>query len=94
MVHATELLNQYYLLTQGYHRIHLGNNIYLTLIINDVLTALAQLNTTVDIWYFDGFSPNKNHEMWNSKVINLAAKLSTVKTTFSTYSATKTHLRM
>ncbi len=84
---AHELLAQYYLLTKGYHRITLSKNVFLTLIIDDVNNALTQLNTNVDIWYLDGFSPSKNEAMWNDYTIKQIAKLSSINTTFSTYAA-------
>lgn len=82
-----QFLDQYYLLLPGYHRFFIDNNIYLTLIIGDVCTTLTELDFKADAWYLDGFSPNKNHEMWDTKTLHEIARLSSQNTTFATYTA-------
>lgn len=82
-----ELISQYYVLLPGYHRIKISSNIYLTLIIGDIYEKLPELDLKIDAWFLDGFSPNKNHEMWNDNTIKEIARLSKKETTFATYTA-------
>jgi len=39
----------------------------------------------VDIWYLDGFSPEKNPEMWNDELFAQIARLSKPQATFATF---------
>lgn len=84
---AKKLIAQYYVLLSGYHRIKISSNIYLTLIIGDVCEKLPELDLKVDAWFLDGFSPNKNHVMWNDLTIKEISRLSKKETTFATYTA-------
>ena len=79
---AAELLSRYYLLTQGFHRIHLADNICLTLIVNEIESTLTQLNSTIDIWYLNKFNTTKNTSRWNNQTIKQTSRLSKYKTTF------------
>jgi tRNA 5-methylaminomethyl-2-thiouridine biosynthesis bifunctional protein len=76
------------------------SNIELTLIIDDALTGLEQLlqsdhpahqrpQRAIDAWYLDGFSPNKNPDMWQPELFHLVQKLSHQNTTAATFSAAR-----
>ena len=54
---------------KGLHRLNFGN-VTLTLIHEDALTALEQLDTLkADAWFLDGFSPSGNPAMWSETVM-------------------------
>ena len=53
----------------------------------DVISFLNQATFLADAWYFDGFSPAKNPEMWSAEVFAQAFALTKTGGTFSTYSA-------
>lgn len=48
---------------------------------------LKTANFVADVWYFDGFSPAKNPEMWSEQVFTQAFALTRPGGTFSTYSS-------
>ena len=65
-------------------------NASLILVIDDVQTGLKKLSNNpnkIDAWYFDGFDPRKNEDMWNDNVFKMVAILSNKDTTFGTYTA-------
>ncbi len=81
------LLHQYPLLIPGFHRLWLSDRVTLTLIFDDAVTGLAQVDCPVDAWFFDGFAPAKNPEMWSSALFQEIARLSHNTTTFATFTA-------
>ena len=59
---------------KGIHRLNFGN-VILTLVHEDVETALAQLDQLkADAWFLDGFSPSGNPAMWSEPVMKAVAK--------------------
>ena len=85
---ATQLLSQYPPVIKGMHRfIFDKGRFYLTLCIGDTTESLAQINTPVDAWYLDGFSPAKNPDMWSAALFQQMARLSNPNTTVATYAA-------
>ena len=65
-------------------------NASLILVIDDVQTGLKKLSNNpnqIDAWYFDGFDPRKNEDMWNDNVFKMVGILSNEDTTFGTYTA-------
>jgi tRNA 5-methylaminomethyl-2-thiouridine biosynthesis bifunctional protein len=82
------LLSQYNALTDGVHRFSLfSGRICLTLHIGDIQTVLPQVQTPIDAWFLDGFSPAKNPEMWHADVFAHMARLSHTTTTFATFTS-------
>jgi tRNA 5-methylaminomethyl-2-thiouridine biosynthesis bifunctional protein len=71
----------------GLHLIPVAKNITLHLWFAPVDIALGQMSGTVDAWFFDGFSPAKNPEMWTQGVFDAAASLSQKGTSLATFSA-------
>ncbi len=72
----------------GFHHIPLfKHRVVLTFILGDVETGLKQMSANVDAWYLDGFSPEKNPEMWTKPVFQKIAGLSKKNTSFSTFTA-------
>lgn len=72
---------------QRYHFKH----IYLDLWFGDIAENLPQLgdlyNSTVDAWFLDGFSPDKNPEMWNDHLYQQMFRLTTNGGSFATFTA-------
>lgn len=58
---------------RGIHRLELTNTLTLTLIHDDILPALSGLDDTMDAWFLDGFSPEKNPDMWSQMVMDAVA---------------------
>lgn len=81
------LLDNYPIRVRGFHRIDLSPRTSLTLIFDDVLAALTQLDAQVDAWFLDGFAPAKNPEMWSDAVFAQMARLSNKEATFATFTA-------
>lgn len=71
----------------GFYCQPLADNVTLTLIFDDVKTALPQITDSVDIWYLDGFAPQKNPDMWQPPIFTRMAELSHAGTTLSTFTA-------
>ncbi|MBN8554964.1 MAG: bifunctional tRNA (5-methylaminomethyl-2-thiouridine)(34)-methyltransferase MnmD/FAD-dependent 5-carboxymethylaminomethyl-2-thiouridine(34) oxidoreductase MnmC [Deltaproteobacteria bacterium] len=83
-----KFLKAYQDLPQGFHRILFSEHrISLTLFIGDAAESLRsfQSGREVDVWFFCGFAPRKNPEMWDEKIFSEVAKLSGAGTTFSTF---------
>lgn len=96
---AAKLIEQYPVLTPGYHQFGLTPNIQVTLIFDEIENGLASLCPplepelwdkrpyTVDSWFFDGFAPAKNPDMWGEPLYPLINRLSKTGTTFATFTA-------
>ncbi len=89
---SNEYIKEYPYNIAGIQRISLLNNrISLTLILDDIQTSLSYLNNTsdVDVWYLDGFSPDKNPDMWSKKIFKQIYRSSHKDSTFSTYTSAR-----
>lgn len=84
---AAELIANYPAPHSGTHRLHLSDSVSLTLCEEDALPALSQLEAQVDAWFFDGFSPASNPDMWSESVFSEVARLSRAGTTLATFTA-------
>ncbi len=86
--YAAKLLAKYPPLTAGWHRLVFAEeNLTLTLLLGDANELLPELVAEVDVWFLDGFSPDKNPELWQLNLLSSVAKLSKINSTLSTYSA-------
>ncbi|MDP7143182.1 MAG: bifunctional tRNA (5-methylaminomethyl-2-thiouridine)(34)-methyltransferase MnmD/FAD-dependent 5-carboxymethylaminomethyl-2-thiouridine(34) oxidoreductase MnmC [Alphaproteobacteria bacterium] len=87
--HFSDLLASYPLRIQGMHRLVLGPQIVLDLIIGDVNDAIAELDVPggVDAWYLDGFAPSKNPDMWSDTLFDHMTRLSAPSASFATFTA-------
>jgi len=87
------LLNNYPINCKGLQRIEFSKEkVSLTVFFGEVGSCLNDLDpeqVTFDACFHDGFSPDKNQDMWSSEVFNSIAKLSSYKTTYSTFSSSK-----
>lgn len=72
-------LNQLYRLSFG--------TITLDLYIGEAKNMLPKLLQEQDAWYFDGFSPARNPELWQKSVFEMTYQRTKAQGTFSTYSA-------
>jgi tRNA 5-methylaminomethyl-2-thiouridine biosynthesis bifunctional protein len=108
--YADELITGYPVLTPGYHQLSFcEGRVRLTLMLGDVLECYEQLlicgdsilepklrASYIDAWYLDGFSPEKNKNMWSEPLMQIIALLSKKGTTLATYTvagSVKAHLR-
>ncbi len=84
------LLAQYTLLTPGLNVLQLADGrIKLFLFIEDATEGLTQISPFqgVDAWFFDGFSPDKNPQMWQQTLFTQVAALCKPDATFSTFTS-------
>ncbi|MEM8963575.1 MAG: MnmC family methyltransferase, partial [Acidobacteriota bacterium] len=96
---TSRLYGVYPNLTPGFHRFELDENISVTLIFNEVISALSDLAPTlatelweyqswnVDAWFLDGFAPAQNPEMWNERLFPLINRLSAPNATAATFTS-------
>ena len=84
---SAQLLSAYRLPHGGFHRLHLEDDVSLTLAVGDVVEVLRALEAGVDAWFLDGFSPANNPEMWRGEMFQEMARLSGERATFATYTA-------
>lgn len=69
----------------GFHRLHFGNGVTLTLVYGDVADTASRINAAIDAWFLDGFAPAKNPDMWSPALFNEVARLSRPDATISTF---------
>jgi tRNA 5-methylaminomethyl-2-thiouridine biosynthesis bifunctional protein len=73
-------------LMSGFHRVLLDHGrVVLTLIFGDISDCLSQVDASVDAFYLDGFSPSKNPEMWEPKMLERLNRLAAPEATLATY---------
>lgn len=74
----------------GCERYHFGH-IYLDLWFGDMLESLSELGDyhtqQIDSWFLDGFSPDKNPEMWNEELYRHMFRLTRQGGSFATFTA-------
>lgn len=94
---ALELLEKYPAPLPGFHRVALGNGrVILNLMYGDARQQLSGLAESMDAWFLDGFSPQKNPALWNSDLFRMLAERTKPGGTLATYSvagAVKSGLR-
>jgi tRNA U34 5-methylaminomethyl-2-thiouridine-forming methyltransferase MnmC len=61
-------------------------NIQLDIFFGDANTLLPGQKLDIDAWYLDGFSPSKNPELWNEKLMGEVYNATRSGGTFATYS--------
>lgn len=86
--YSQQLLAQYQQLSPGIHQLSFADGkVTLSLLIGDVTEMLPQMNTPIDAWFLDGFSPAKNPDMWSATLFQNMARLSHPLTTFATFTS-------
>jgi tRNA 5-methylaminomethyl-2-thiouridine biosynthesis bifunctional protein len=83
---SQKLVDVYPLLHPGFHRLHLDNDVSLTIFFGDALHGLSRAEGKVDAWFLDGFSPAKNPDMWRPELMAEIARLSNTRATLATFS--------
>jgi tRNA 5-methylaminomethyl-2-thiouridine biosynthesis bifunctional protein len=84
--YAHELRAQWPLSIGGFHRLAFAaERIALTLLFGDALAMLGELDARADAVFLDGFSPEKNPEMWSDALIAEIARLSAPGATLATW---------
>ena len=73
---AERLINLWPGRVKGIHRLHLAQDVTLTLFHMDAAAALTAMQARVNTWFLDGFSPAKNPEMWSRDIMQLVANRS------------------
>lgn len=83
---SAELQKKWPPLTPGMHRIFLDDHgVILTLVFGDATTQLRTINATVDAFFLDGFSPDRNPELWSETFCRAFTRLSIPGTTVATW---------
>lgn len=81
-----ELAQQWPMLTRGFHRLHLASGrVTLTLLFGDALQLLPQLQASADAFFLDGFSPEKNPQLWSPALCQELARLAAPGATLATW---------
>ncbi len=85
---AAALCAQMLALPPGWHRCLLaGGRVGLTLLVGDACATLGDVTATVDAWFLDGFTPDRNPEMWSDALLAQIARLSHPGTTCATWAS-------
>jgi len=85
---SNEFLPQYANLKPNSNNMSMADNrIQLALWAGDILEVLPQISQKADAWFLDGFAPAKNTDMWSKEVFEHIARLSTLDTTFATFTS-------
>ena len=78
------LVAQWPALWGGFHRLHLGR-VTLTLLFGDAARLLPQLEARADAFFLDGFSPEKNPQIWSPPICRELARLAATGATLATW---------
>ena len=94
--HSQQLIEHYPPAVRGFHHIELyGGRITLCLMLGDAQVMFSELGESIDqrnsfynrkaidVWFIDGFSPEKNPAMWGSDLCKTIANLSSTETTLT-----------
>lgn len=81
------LLDRYPPKFPGFHRLTMSDRVTLTLIFDDVNSALPEVNARVDAWFLDGFMPSVNPDMWTAALFEQMTRLSDQGSRVATYTA-------
>jgi len=83
---AAALAEAWPLPTPGLHRIAFADQrVLLTLALGEAEAVMGQLRLRADAFYFDGFAPSRNPDMWSAALFRRAARLAAPGATFATY---------
>jgi tRNA 5-methylaminomethyl-2-thiouridine biosynthesis bifunctional protein len=84
---STQLVDAWPMLVPGLHRLHLDNGaVTLTLVFGDAVEWLPQLTLAADAIYLDGFSPDRNPELWSDELMAQLRRLAAPGATLATWS--------
>lgn len=84
---AAELRAAWPILVPGQHRLEFDQGgVVLTLLLGEAKTLLDRLQARVDAIYLDGFSPDRNPELWSPAMFARLARLARTDATLATWS--------
>jgi tRNA 5-methylaminomethyl-2-thiouridine biosynthesis bifunctional protein len=83
---SRKLLEVYPPLAPGFHRLHPGRGVTLTLLFGDALEQLRELDAYADAFFLDGFAPSRNASMWSDELFGEIGRLAASGATAATYS--------
>ncbi|WKC58276.1 tRNA (5-methylaminomethyl-2-thiouridine)(34)-methyltransferase MnmD [Borrelia sp. P9F1] len=83
------LLKRYPSLPRKDVKVRVTENVNLKILIGDARKKLKEIPCCMDYWFMDGFSPNKNPEMWGGEIFNLISQKSKGGAKLSTFSSAK-----
>ena len=84
---AAELHRYWPALVPGLHRLELAERrLTLTLGFGEAAQLLSRIETPVDAFYLDGFSPARNPELWSPEICRSLASLAVPGATLATWS--------
>lgn len=87
---ASELQSAWPLPLPGLHRLQFEDGrVTLTLAFADVIDVLPKLRLAADAFYLDGFSPDRNPEMWTLAALKALSRLAQPGATLATYTAAR-----
>ncbi|CAN5498752.1 bifunctional tRNA (5-methylaminomethyl-2-thiouridine)(34)-methyltransferase MnmD/FAD-dependent 5-carboxymethylaminomethyl-2-thiouridine(34) oxidoreductase MnmC [soil metagenome] len=85
---AEQLARQWHGLLPGFHRmVFAGGQVLLTLCVGDVKPMLRELRFDADAVFLDGFSPERNPDMWDIHTLKSVARLCTRGTKLATWTS-------
>jgi tRNA 5-methylaminomethyl-2-thiouridine biosynthesis bifunctional protein len=83
-----DLVTQLPAIDEGQHELILfDGRVQLTLVYGDVVDVLPNLAVKADVWYLDGFAPQKNSKMWDSNLFQWIARKTQYGGSFATFTA-------
>ena len=84
---SESLIERWPPLVPGFHRLAFDEGrVQLTLMLGDANACLPQLEAHVDAFYLDGFSPDRNADLWRSAIFCELSRLANPGATAATYS--------
>ncbi len=87
---ARQLAEQFWGLLPGVHRLSFeGGRVLLTLLVGDAQAMLRQQQPSADSVYLDGFSPERNPEMWSVHTLRAVARCCRRGTRLATWSVAR-----
>ncbi len=91
---SAQLAAQWPVLVPGLHRLHFENEaITLTLVFGDAIDWLPQLTLAADTLFLDGFSPDRNPELWSDATLAQLRRLAAPGATLATWTVAEDVLR-
>jgi len=84
--YANELINNYPDINYGQYKINIFGAT-LILYFDDIKNCITNIKNNIDVIYLDGFSPNKNPDMWGGNLFNHCHKILNKNGIITTFSA-------
>lgn len=83
---SSDLIKRWPPLVSGFYRLEFDEGrVQLTLMLGDARTCLPQLEARVDAFYLDGFSPDRNADLWHSDIFGELSRLANPGATAASY---------